>query len=93
MLLIQNGLLYTMEEENPVYADMLIKDGKIEKQKMQNAPKLGAFFHDFGRTLIPASSALSFDPCICFPDPAHPPSPERCRFRLRGRSGSACRLP
>ena len=31
MLLIQNGLLYTMEEENPVYADMLIKDGKIEK--------------------------------------------------------------
>ena len=31
MLLIQNGLLYTMEEEQPVYADMLIKDGKIEK--------------------------------------------------------------
>ena len=31
MLLIQNGLLYTMEEEMPIYADMLIKDGKIEK--------------------------------------------------------------
>lgn len=31
MLLIRNGLLYTMEEEQPVYADMLIKDGKIEK--------------------------------------------------------------
>lgn len=31
MLLIRNGLLYTMEEERPVYADMLIKDGKIEK--------------------------------------------------------------
>ena len=31
MLLIQNALLYTMEEKEPVFADMLIKDGKIEK--------------------------------------------------------------
>lgn len=29
MLLIQNGLLYTMENNNPLRADMLIKDGKI----------------------------------------------------------------
>lgn len=31
MLLVQNGLLYTMEDENPFYGDILIKDGKIEK--------------------------------------------------------------
>lgn len=31
MLLIQNGLLYTMEEEKPFYGDVLIKDGKIER--------------------------------------------------------------
>ena len=31
MLLIQNALLYTMEEKESVFADMLIKDGKIEK--------------------------------------------------------------
>lgn len=31
MLLIQNGLLYTMEEERPFYGDILIKDGKIEQ--------------------------------------------------------------
>ncbi len=31
MLLIQNGLLYTMEEETPFYGDILIKDGKIER--------------------------------------------------------------
>lgn len=31
MLLIQNGLLYTMEDENPIYGDLLIKDGKIVK--------------------------------------------------------------
>jgi len=29
MLLIQHGLLYTMEEKEPVYADLLIRDGKI----------------------------------------------------------------
>lgn len=29
MLLIQNGLLYTMEATQPIYADLLIKDGKI----------------------------------------------------------------
>ena len=31
MLLIQHGTLYTMEDEHPVSADLLIKDGKIEK--------------------------------------------------------------
>ena len=31
MLLIQNGLLYTMEKEKPFYGDILIKDGKIER--------------------------------------------------------------
>lgn len=31
MLLIQNGTLYTMEENQPKQGDLLIKDGKIEK--------------------------------------------------------------
>lgn len=31
MLLIQNGLLYTMEDEHPIRADLLIQDGKITK--------------------------------------------------------------
>ncbi len=31
MLLIQNGLLYTMELDSPIYADLLIEDGKIVK--------------------------------------------------------------
>ena len=31
MLLIKNGLLYTMEENKPRKADVLIKDGKIEE--------------------------------------------------------------
>ena len=31
MLLIQNGLLYTMETREPIRADLLIRDGKIEK--------------------------------------------------------------
>lgn len=31
MLLIQNGVLHTMEKEEPVQKDLLIKDGKIEK--------------------------------------------------------------
>lgn len=31
MLLIQNGTLYTMESEEPVFADLLIKNDKIEK--------------------------------------------------------------
>lgn len=30
MLLIQNGLLYTMEKERPVLSDLLIRNGKIE---------------------------------------------------------------
>ena len=36
MLLIQNGLLYTMEEDSPIRADLLIRDGKI----LQIAPKI-----------------------------------------------------
>ena len=31
MLLIQNGMLYTMEADTPIRADLLTKDGKIEK--------------------------------------------------------------
>lgn len=31
MLLIQNGTLHTMEEDKPIKADMLIRDGKIAK--------------------------------------------------------------
>lgn len=31
MMLIRNGLLFTMEQEQPQHADMLIEDGKIEK--------------------------------------------------------------
>lgn len=31
MLLIQNGLLYTMESDKPVFGDLLIQDGKIAK--------------------------------------------------------------
>ena len=31
MLLIQNGLLFTMEKEAPERADLLIRDGKIAK--------------------------------------------------------------
>lgn len=33
MLLVQNGLLYTMESEQPVQADLLIRDGKIAEIK------------------------------------------------------------
>lgn len=31
MLVIQNGLLHTMEDEKPFYGDILVKDGKIER--------------------------------------------------------------
>ena len=31
MILIQKGLLYTMELDTPIYADLLIQDGKIVK--------------------------------------------------------------
>jgi len=44
MLLIQNGLLYTMEDEKPFYGDLLIKDGKIiriaEKIEMGSGTKI-----------------------------------------------------
>lgn len=39
MLLIQNGLLYTMEAEHPIRADILIKDKKIEKISERIQPK------------------------------------------------------
>lgn len=38
MLLIQHGLLYTMEEREPFYADLLIKKGKIFKIAPSIAP-------------------------------------------------------
>ncbi len=38
MLLIQHGLLYTMEKEQPVHADMLIEHGKISKIAPHIAP-------------------------------------------------------
>ena len=41
MLLIQNGLLYTMETEQPIEADLLIEQGKISKIKKQITPEEG----------------------------------------------------
>lgn len=41
MLLIQNGMLYTMESEDPVHADLLIKDGKIAQIARKITPKKG----------------------------------------------------
>ncbi len=38
MLLIQNGTLYTMESDKPIYADLLIKDGKISKIEKKIEP-------------------------------------------------------
>lgn len=38
MLLIQNGLLYTMEDKFPIQADLLIKDGKIQKIQKNITP-------------------------------------------------------
>lgn len=38
MLLIQHGLLYTMEKEQPVHADLLIEHGKISKIAPHIAP-------------------------------------------------------
>ena len=31
MLLVQNGTLHTMEDDNPIKADILVRDGKIAK--------------------------------------------------------------
>ncbi len=42
MLLLKNGLLYTMEEDAPISADLLIKDGKIEKISKNITPNEGA---------------------------------------------------
>lgn len=41
MLLIQNGILHTMESEDPVHADLLIKDGKIAQIARKITPKKG----------------------------------------------------
>ncbi len=38
MLLIQNGILYTMESDVPIRADLLIKEGKIAKIAPKIAP-------------------------------------------------------
>lgn len=38
MLLIQNGVLFTMEAEKPMKADLLLKDGKIEMIASHIAP-------------------------------------------------------
>lgn len=41
MRLIQNGLLYTMEQEEPVQADLLIREGKIAKIGQRIRPEKG----------------------------------------------------
>lgn len=41
MLLIQNGMLYTMERDNPIRADLLIKDGKIAQIAQKITPEKG----------------------------------------------------
>ncbi len=38
MILIKNGLLNTMERKKPIYSDLLIKDGKIEKISKKITP-------------------------------------------------------
>lgn len=42
MLLVQNGLLYTMDSEQPIQADLLIRDGKIAEiaQHIKKAPSM-----------------------------------------------------
>ncbi|MDD3411456.1 MAG: amidohydrolase [Eubacteriales bacterium] len=41
MLLVQNGLLYTMEDEAPVRADLLARDGKIARIAPRIEPESG----------------------------------------------------
>lgn len=41
MLLIQNGILHTMEADDPIQADMLIKNGKIAKIAGKILPEKG----------------------------------------------------
>ncbi len=41
MLLIQNGMLHTMEAEHPIHADLLIEHGKIAMIEEQISPKNG----------------------------------------------------
>lgn len=45
MLLIQNGLLYTMESDHPIHGDLLIENGKIEKiaEKITPAEQMKIF--------------------------------------------------
>lgn len=42
MLLIANGLLYTMENDEPIKADILVNDGKIVRIKEKIVPPSGA---------------------------------------------------
>lgn len=54
MLLIQNGLLYTMETEEPIYADLLIENGKISKiEKKINADENMQIFNAKGMRVFP----------------------------------------
>lgn len=46
MLLIKNGLLYTMECDRPIHADLLIKDGKIAKIEPEIVPQSGVQVFD-----------------------------------------------
>ena len=41
MLLIQNGMRYVMESEDPIRADLLIKDEKIAQIARKITPKKG----------------------------------------------------
>ena len=41
MLLIQNGILHTMEANDPIRADLLIEKGKIAKIAGKISPKKG----------------------------------------------------
>lgn len=41
MLLIQNGILHTMEADDPIWADLLIENGKIAKIAGKISPKKG----------------------------------------------------
>lgn len=46
MLLIKNGLLYTMESDTPIYADILVNKGKIKK---------------IGKNIVPSPETEIFD--------------------------------
>lgn len=54
MLLIKNGLIHTMEEDEPVYSDLLIENGKIKKIEKQINPPIDAHIFDaYGMQIFP----------------------------------------